>query len=132
MRSPTHSTVWRVMACDRASKSNIWSRVCWLLPSAEPVGPVEKVPDVGSNRIFQRREAAIIPGAPQPIDLALGEVLVAVANRYGHLDIFDIRRRSERGIGRQHQILEAARLAGADVEETADRWRRQKPHHHPH
>ena len=49
--------------------------------SAKAIGAVEEIPDVAADRIFQRREAAIISGAQQPIDLALGEVLVAVANR---------------------------------------------------
>jgi hypothetical protein len=60
------------------------------------------------------------------------KVLVAAADRFGHVDIFDVRPGAERGIGRQHQILEAARLAGADIEDAADRRRCQQPHHHPH
>src|SRR5439155_24506291 len=49
--------------------------------SAETIGGIEEAFDVSLDRVFQRGEAAIIAGALQPIDLALGEVLVAAANR---------------------------------------------------
>src|SRR5207249_1714353 len=98
-----------------------------VAPSAETIGAVEKTLDVSLDRIFQRSETAVVAGTLQPIDIALGEVLVAAANLLGHVDILDIRNRAERGIGREHQILEAAGLAGADVEDAADRWRRQQP-----
>src|ERR1700761_7574725 len=111
MRSPTHNTVWRGMTCDRASKSNILARSLLAAPSAETIGAVEEVAHVGANRIFQRREAAIISGARELIDLALGEVLVAVANRDGHIDIFDVRLAAERRVSSEHEILETARLA---------------------
>src|ERR1700736_5376598 len=124
MRSPTQSTVWRTIACDRASKSNIGARS--LLRSAETAGAVEKSPDVAVDRIFQRGEAAIVARALQPIAIALGEVLVAAPNLLGHFDILDIWSGAERVIGRQHHILEAARLAGADVEDAADRGGRHQ------
>src|SRR5664279_4837791 len=119
MRSPTQSTVWLIIACDRASKSNIGSRCL----SAETIGAIEEALDVGLDRRFQRREAAIVARAAQTGDIALREVLVAAANWLGHLDIFDIRRLAERGIGREHHIPEAARLAGSDIEDAADRRR---------
>src|SRR4051812_21584913 len=127
MRSPTQSTVWRTIACDRESKSNIGTR--YPLRSAEAVGAIEEAPDIAVDRIFQRREAAIVAGAPQPIAVALGEVLVAGTNLFGHFDILDIWRGAERVIGRQHHILEAAGLAGADVEDAADRGIGHQPHH---
>src|SRR4051812_13769718 len=130
MRSPTQSTVWRAMACDRASKSNIGTY--YPLQSAEAIGAVEELVDIVVDRIFQRREAAIVAGAPQPIAVALGEVLVAAPNLFGHFDILDIWSGAERVIGRQHHILEAAGLAGADVEDAADRGIGHQPHHHPH
>src|ERR1700712_4606181 len=130
MRSPTQSTVWRTIACDRASKSNIGTR--YPLRSAEAVDTVEESPDIAVDRIFQRREAAIVAGALQPIAIALGEVLVAAPNLLGHFDILDIWSGAERVIGRQHHILEAASLAGADVEDPADGRVGHQPHHHPH
>src|SRR5580700_1149688 len=123
MRSPTQSTVRLDIACDKASKSNIGT--CYVVPSAETIGGIEIALDVKRDRVFERREAAIIAGAAQPIDCGLREVLVAAADRLGHIDILDIRCFAERGIGRQHQILEAARLAGPDIEQPGDLWRRQ-------
>src|SRR3984885_12358699 len=121
MRSPTQSTVWRIIACDRASKSNIGTRCL----SAETIGAIEEALDVGLDRRFQRGEAAIVARAAQTGDITLREVLVAAANLLRHLDIFDICRLAERGIGCEHQVLEAARLAGSNIEDAADRWRRQ-------
>ena len=43
-----------------------------VAPSAETIGAIEEALDVGRDRIFQRGEAAIVAGAAQPIDLALG------------------------------------------------------------
>src|SRR6185437_2511909 len=123
MRSPTHSTVRLEIACDKASKSNMLIRL--VAASAEPVGGVEVVLHVKRYRLLQRREAAVIASSVQPIDLALGEVLVAAANRLGHVDILDIGLHAERGVGRHNQILEAARLAGPDIEEPGDGRRRQ-------
>src|SRR6185437_11852580 len=123
MRSPTHSTVRLEIACDKASKSNMLIRL--VAASAEPVGGIEVVLHVKRYRLLQRREAAVIAGSVQPIDLALGEVLVAAANRLGHVDILDIGLHAERGVGRHNQILEAARLAGPDIEEPGDGRRRQ-------
>src|ERR1700742_378609 len=130
MRSPMHRTVWRAMAFDKASKSSMGSRE--LLRSAETIGPVEEAFDVSAHRVFERREAAIVAGAAETIDLSLREVLITSTNLLGHVDIFDVRRRAERRIGRQHQILEAARPSGSDIEQAADRPRREQPHHHPH
>src|ERR1700676_1826848 len=161
MRSPTQSTVWRAIAWVRASKSNICSRYPEIMirldhdlissfehylfkkpvptfsdqaraPSAEAIGAIEVALDVEADRLLQRREAAVITGPREPIDIALGKILIAVADRWGHVDITNIRSCAERGIGRKHQILEAAGLAGADVEDARDRWCRQQPHHHPH
>ena len=71
---------------------------------AKTVGAIEKIADISRDGIFQRRETAIVAGALQPIDLALGEILVAAANLLGHVDILDIRQCAERGIGRQNQV----------------------------
>src|ERR1700743_2216501 len=101
MRSPMHKTVWRAMAFDRASKSSMGSRE--MLRSAETIGPVEETFDVSAHRVFQRREAAIVAGAAEAIDLALREILITSANLLGHIDIFDLRRCCERRIGPQQQ-----------------------------
>src|ERR1700681_3813625 len=95
-----------------------------VAPSAETIGTIEVTLDVSLDRLFQRGEAAVVAGALQPIAIALGEVLVAAANLLGHVDILDIRNGAERGICREHQFLEAAGLAGADIEDAADRGRR--------
>src|SRR6185312_9725881 len=115
MRSPMQSTVRRASACDKASKSNIGAR--YNLGSAETVGGIEIAFHITLDRLLQRGEAAVVAGAAQPIDFALREVLITVADLLGHVDIADIRLQSECGMGRQHQIPEAARLTGADVED---------------
>src|SRR6185312_9522746 len=86
IRSPTHSTVWRAISCDKASKSNIGSRY----RSAEAIGASKKTRDIGIDRFFERGEAAIVARVPQPIDITLGEVLIAVTDRLGHVDVLDI------------------------------------------
>src|SRR5260370_5544999 len=103
-----------------------------VAPSAETMGAVKKPLDVSLDRFFQGGETAVVTGVLQPIDIALGEVLVAAANLLGHIDILNIGNGAERAIGREHQILEAAGLAGSDVEDAADRGRRQEPHYYPH
>src|ERR1019366_3855025 len=102
MRSPTQSTVWREIACDRASKSNIWVSLS-VAASAEAIGAIEEIANVSSDRIFQCGETAVVTGALQPIDIGLREVLVAAADFPGHVDIADIRNGAERGIGSEHQ-----------------------------
>src|SRR5262249_2910207 len=99
MRSPTQSTVFRAIACDRASKSSIVIRYSCLI-SAKAIGGVEEAFDIEPNRILERREAAVIARSPQPIDLCLREILVAAANRFGHVDILDIRLGAEGTVGR--------------------------------
>ena len=48
--------------------------------------------------------------------VGLGEILVAVADLLGHVDIFDVLFGAERRIGRHDQVAEAARMTGADIE----------------
>src|SRR6266850_599181 len=36
-------------------------------PSAKTIGGIEEAPDVSLDRVFQRREAAVVPGPLQPI-----------------------------------------------------------------
>src|SRR4051812_47937073 len=119
MRSPMQSTVWRDIASDKASKSNIFDR-CLLRRSAETVGAIEEPLDVECNGIFECSEAAVVAGAAQAIDLALGEILIAAADLLGHVDILDVRRPAERAKRCQHHVLEAARGAGADIEQAGD------------
>src|SRR5690349_14069049 len=97
MRSPMQSTVRLEIRCDKASKSNMLPRLVAVL--AEPVGGIEVGLHVKCDRLLQRREAAVIACTSQPIGLALGEVLVAAANRFRHVGILDIRLDAERGIG---------------------------------
>src|SRR5947209_14470847 len=124
IRSPTQSTVWRRNAFDSAAKSSI--RTFEDGRSAVAVGTAEKTVHVSFDRVFQPGKATVIAGPPQPTDVALRKILVTAADRFRHVDIGDVRRGAERAIGREHQILEAACEAGADVEQTADRRRRQQ------
>src|SRR3569833_2082478 len=119
MRSPTHKTVRLAIARDRASKSNI--RIHHLVALPEAIGGIEKVLDVGLDRLFQWPKAAIVTGALQPIDNALREILIAAADSLGQFDILNVRMRPQGSVGRQHHILEAARFAGTAIEDAADR-----------
>src|SRR2546423_11123373 len=113
MMSPMQSTVRPEMACARASKSRmgvdmvIGLQILGAL--TEAIGPVEIVGDIDLHRVLERREAAVIAGAVETIDLALGEILIAAADLLGHVDIVDVGLGAERGIGGQHQLPEAAR-----------------------
>src|SRR5436305_1684022 len=100
--------------------------------SAEAIRPVEEALEVSSDGVFKRGETAVVTGTLQPVDVALGEVLVAVADRCRHIDIFDVWSGAERTPGSSHQILETARPTGSNVEQAADMRRRQQPHHDPH
>jgi len=118
------STVCPAIACDRASKSNIWSRILKARQrkrSEQSRKPLTYVATASSSAV----KTAIIAGAPQPVGLAFGEILIAAADLFGHLDEFNIRPGAERGIGRQHQFPETARGAGADIEQPRDLRRRQ-------
>src|SRR3954452_17959268 len=119
MRSPMQSTVCRPKACARVSKSNIGTRRL-LRRSAEAIGAIEKPFYIKIDGIFQPGEAAIIARAAQPIDLALGKVLVAAADLLGHVDILDVGRSTQRSVGGQYHVLETARRAGSDVEEAGN------------
>src|SRR5689334_16726090 len=114
MRSPMHSTVFRAIAWDKASKSNIGTR---LVALAVGIGCIEEVSHIQRDGILEAGEAAIVAGALQPIRFALREILVAAANSLGHVDKSDIGVRPERRIGRDNEILEAARPAGSDIEQ---------------
>ena len=63
------------------------SRSC----SAIAVGAIEIAIHVTLHRRLERREVGIIAGAPQIGGLGLREILVAVAERNRHVDIFDRR-----------------------------------------
>ena len=82
------------------------------------------------HRVFERRERGIIAGSPQITGLGLGEILVAVADLGRHVDIFDGRRAAQRREHGADQVAEAARRAGADVENARHFGRGEQPAHH--
>src|SRR6185312_8122195 len=116
-----HSTVCLETAESCLSKSN--------MPSPVTIGAVEIAGYVGCNRLLERREAGVIACPPQILDRALREILVLTADRIRHLDVFDIGRFPERLEHRRDHVAEAFRLAGADVEDAADRRRAEQPAH---
>ena len=70
MRSPTHSTVRREIACDKASKSNI--EICHqFAQSAKGIRLVEVALDVSVDGLLQSGEAAVITRALQPTETML-------------------------------------------------------------
>src|SRR5262249_55145124 len=97
--------------------------------SAIAMGAIEITVDVAFHRSFERHEVRIISGAPEVCGLSLGKILIAVADRCRHVDIFDRWRAAERGEHCMHQIAEAARHTGADIEDAADRRRLDQPAH---
>ena len=58
-----------------------------------------------ADRFLQRREATIIAGVPQPIDFALGEILIAAANLLGHVHILNVRFGAQCGVGRDRKSV---------------------------
>src|ERR1700693_1123639 len=58
--------------------------------SPVPVGAVEEPSDVMPHRRPQWGEASIVAGPAQVLDRGLGEILVAVADRGRHVDVFDV------------------------------------------
>src|SRR5215475_5183422 len=113
MRSPTQSTVCFVNACDNASKSNIGIR--YLCTSAEAVGGIQIVLDIKCDSILKRREAAVIAGSAQLIDVGLREILIAAADLLGHVGVLNARLCAEGCIGGDDQILEASRIPGTHI-----------------
>jgi len=65
-----------------------------------------------AHRVFERRERGIIAGVAQIFGLGLDEILVAVADRRRHVDIFDGRLAAERREHGADQVAEAARRGG--------------------
>src|SRR3569623_1711628 len=116
-----HKTVWRDIRSDSVSKSI-------MRHSTIAIWTIEIIFYKRADRILKRREAAIIPGAAQMLAIGLGEILVAVADLLGHVDIFDVFFGAERRIGRHDQVAEAARMTGADIENAADIRALHQPH----
>src|SRR5262245_19662966 len=132
MRSPTQSTVCFGTSFSASSKSNMSNATESLEPracSAIAIGTIEITVDVALYRRFERHEIGIIASAPKICGLGLREILVAVADRGRHVDIFDRRRPAERSKHCVHQVAEAARHAGADVEDARYRRRLDQPAH---
>src|SRR5437016_1170310 len=126
IRSPMHSTVCCGMAVARASKSNISDR--FSSESAIRISGVEKAADIGFYGVLERGKSAIVAGCAQSFGPRFGEILIAAADRVGHLDIFDVRLLAERSVAGEHQLAKAARLAGADIEDAIRVARGQQPH----
>src|SRR5262245_44872413 len=123
MRSPTQRMRWAITNLRASATLN-------MRPSAEPVGLIEVSADVALHSLLERREAGIVTRPAQIIDGGLGEILIAVADRFRHRDVFDVWRAPERGEHRRDQITERTCLTGTDVKDAGNRRRRQQPVHH--
>src|ERR1700734_678233 len=85
---------------------------------------------VARHALFEGGEGGIKSCLAEIFHLRLGKILIAVANRFGHLDIFDHRFAAERRKHRRDQIAKAPRLTGADVKDPRDRRRLEEPANH--
>src|SRR6187549_907098 len=81
---------------------------------------VEIAGDVLADGRFERRKTGIISGATQSLDARLGEILILSADRRRHIDVFDIRRLTQRLEHGTDHVAETLRLSGADVENAID------------
>src|SRR5499426_4829737 len=101
-------------------RSRTWALVAGLPPlpcaSSVAVGLVQEQLDVPAHPFLERSEVGVVACPAQVFDLGLGEILVLIADRRRHVDIFDLRRAVERLEQRGDQVTEAARPAGADIE----------------
>ena len=62
--------------------------------------------DIARNRVLQRHEACIVAGTAQIFDLGLREILILIADKRRHVDIFDVGGLTERTKHRDDQIAE--------------------------
>ena len=108
----------------RSASSNV------NMPLPKPIALVEKGGDVTLDRILERREAGIIAGALQLFDRGLRKILITIANRVRHGDVFDVGRAPERGKHCGDHVAERACLAGTDVEQARRLRGLDQPAHH--
>src|SRR5687767_4123127 len=113
------STVRPRRSANSLPKSNIG------LPVA--IRAIEKALHILLHRGFQRREACVVTCIAQILDPAFGEILISAANLSWHIDILDIRLAPERLEHGGYHVAETARIARADIEDTADRGRLLQP-----
>src|ERR1700684_1157326 len=85
---------------------------------------------VARHALFESAEGGIKSCLSEIFHLRLRKILIAVANRFGHLDIFDHWFTAERSKRRRDQIAKAPRFTGTDVENPRDRRRREGPVDH--
>src|SRR5271155_5066494 len=130
MTSPTQRIVCLETSRSASSKSNIaMPAPLTRLSSPMAIGAIEIPADVTLHALLDRSEVSSKSGAAQIGDLGLREILIGVADRSRRVDIFDFWFAAECGERGRHQIAEAARLTGADIEDSRHRGRLQQPSH---
>src|SRR3979490_2008327 len=105
----------RIVCSDTRSMAVSMSYMRCFLVSPVAVGGVEIRGDVTLDRVRQRREARVIARAAKIFDRGFREILVIVADRRRHLDVFDVgrppaRRKRKRAAGRP-ALMSSKRLA---------------------
>src|SRR5262249_9366738 len=95
-----------------------------------PVRPVEKLRHIPPNRGGERGESRIVAGAAQLLDRGLREILVTIADRGWHVDVFDFGGPAQRHEHRLDHLAKALRFAGPHIEQPIDRRRADEPAHH--
>src|ERR1700730_10605472 len=88
--------------------------------SAIDVVSHQVLPDVVSHAVFQTVERAGVAGVLQLGHLRLGKVLIICADRFRHIDEFDVYALIQRGTDGPHEIDEGTRETGSQVEDPAN------------
>src|SRR4249920_4119451 len=109
IKSPMQSTVCSESAARCLSKS--------YMALAVTVFTVEITGNILIHGSVERQEAGIIARMAQAIDTRLREVLILRADRFGHVNIFDIFRQAQRLEHGVDHVAEAFCFAGTHVED---------------
>src|SRR6266540_3178389 len=98
-------------------------------PSSVPVRLIQEQGNIPVHPLLERGEAAVVACPAQIFDLGFGEILILLADRRRHIDVFDLRLSPERAEHGGDQIAKATRPARADIEDARNRRRVEEPAH---
>ena len=81
----------------------------------------EIIHNVIAHGIFERSDRLIVAGGEQLAYVSLRKILILVANRFRHVDVFDARLAAQRGENGASQIIPRARHSRTDIENAVRR-----------